>query len=108
LVYFYPAAHEREVTGITSCVIRDNIGMAQSASTAWVANPPAVYTGTWAANGNAAETYSSTESPFDNRLLKLYTRAAGTLAATGGTVATHRFVWPHGYIARSDAYKGLA
>jgi hypothetical protein len=108
LVYFYPAAHEREVTGITSCVIRDNIGMAQSASTAWVANPPAVYTGTWAANGNAAETYSASESPFDNRLLKLYTRAAGTLAATGGTVATHRFVWPHGYIARSDAYKGFA
>lgn len=62
----------------------------------------------WTARGNSIETY--TDEPwtaFSNRKLLLFTRAAGTIAASG-SLATKRFIWPHGYIDRTDSFRGLA
>jgi hypothetical protein len=63
---------------------------------------------TWNARGNTTLTYDAAETGFDDRALKLYTRTGGPIAATAGTVATKRFVWPHGYIDRTDAHRGLS
>ena len=111
MVYFYPSGNAREVdpATITSCVIRDNIGMSTVTDydTYWIQNPPSVFAdGDWSTS-NSVETYNSSETPFADKLLKSYTRAAGTIAASG-TVATYRFTWPHGSIARSDAFRGIA
>ena len=93
---------------ITSCVIRDNIGMSQVDRANWVRNPPPSFSGTWD-TANAASYYGGpVESPFTDseRAMLLYREMYGTRAANGGTVATHRFIFPHGYMARSDAFMG--
>lgn len=111
-VYFAPSngfgsGEYLDVNLITSCVIRDNIAMSTTAAADLVRNPPPVYSGPWN-TANAVETYTRTEDCFlnDERALRLYRRRYGTLAASG-TVATHRFLWPHGSTPRSDAFQGL-
>jgi hypothetical protein len=114
-------------TRLNSLTVRDNIAMvasamrdgiqptfpipgwaAQDATTRplWIYQDPNGGTH-WTGRGNTVLTYDQTEAAFENRLLKVYTLAAGAAAASGGTVATQRFVYPHGYEARSDALKGL-
>lgn len=96
-----------------SFAIEDNIGAnANLASTYWIAQTLLsgsgfTSAGTWTTS-NSVETYDASDTAFNDTLLKLYTRAAGTVAATGAAVTTDRFTWPHGYIARSDSYRGLA
>lgn len=108
LIYFYPPGNSREVdpASITSCVIRDNIGMAQSASSFWIQNPPAAYTGGAWTVGNTEMAYGADEPGFDKKQLLAYIRSVGPVAASG-TVATHRFVFPHGSESRVDAFRGL-
>jgi hypothetical protein len=100
--------------------VRDNIGMITdtalaggqwvvpgwSGSKLWIYQDPNAGAD-WTTGGNAVMTYAADETGFSDRALKRYSRAAGTLAATAGTVSTYRFAWPHGSIARSDAHQGL-
>jgi hypothetical protein len=105
---------------LSSLTIRDNIAMVTGVSAThmisgfpgtnndkWINLDPNGGT-YWDARGNTTVTYDSTEAAFEQRLLKEYTLAAGPVAATAGSVATYRFQWPHGSIARTDAYQGLA
>lgn len=114
---------------MSSLLVRDNIAMVTTsepygswmlsgfpgASNAmWILRDPNGGTN-WAARGNSIETYDVNEGAFADRLLKLYTRKAGPIAANNdpGTglprvLATKRFIYPHGFIDRSDAYQGLA
>lgn len=112
MVYFRPAISSNylDQSLITACVIRDNIGMSTVPSSLWVQNPPASWAdANWAAS-NTEAAYGIGEPGFsdDDKALLLYRRLAGTIAATGGSIATKRFVWPHGYVARTDAFRGLA
>jgi hypothetical protein len=101
-------ADTHPVLGMTSCVIRDNIGMAQYPSAGWVRTPPAVFGGgTWASNGNIVLPYDANEAAFEDRLLRHYTTATKYGDAVGGSIATKRFVWPHGHMSRTDALRGL-
>jgi hypothetical protein len=103
---------------LSSLIVRDNIAMLTSTAASfmlagfpgasnamWIYRDPNAGTN-WAARGNSIETYDATEAPFADRALKLYTRAAGSIAASG-SLTTKRFVWPHGYVARTDALRGL-
>lgn len=110
--YMASGSAEDEISAVT---VRDNIAMITATPTVLTPFSQAKYilndpTGgaDWTTRGNAVETYSEDESPFSNRLIKAYTRTAGTLSAGAGSVATKRFVFPHGYVARTDAYQGLA
>ena len=99
---------------ISSVTVRDNIAAIASTPTVldpfsqakYILNDP---TGgaDWTTRGNTVETYTSDEAAFSHRSIKAYTRQAGTVAASG-SVTTKRFVWPHGWAARIDAYRGLA
>lgn len=122
IIFFFPSGIPEYMgpgsgaTQIASVTVRDNIGMVASTPTVdapftdakWIKNDP---TGgaAWVARGNTAMTYGAGEPGFtdDDKLLKLYRRQAGTIAASG-SVATKRFVWPHGCIDRTDAFQGLA
>jgi hypothetical protein len=108
-VYCRPAGHGWEVTpaSITSFVVRDNLGMSTVPSSGWIKNAPPSYTGGAWTVGNTAITYDSAETPFSNREMKGYNRALGPIAASG-SASTYSFVWPHGSVARTDAYRGLA
>ena len=115
MVYFAPAtgfgsSQYLDQALITSCVIRDNIGMSTVPDSVWVKNAPTSWADANWAVSNSVEPYSAAELPWadDDKALKLYRRRYGTIAATGGSVATHRFVWPHGSVARTDAFRGLA
>lgn len=114
-VYFFPAGHGNNL-GLTmsAVIIRDNIGMITTTptvlapfdSTKWILNDP-LNGGSWAARGNSEEPYDVEETPFADRALKLYTRKAGPIQASG-SLETKRFVWPHGAINRADTLRGLA
>jgi hypothetical protein len=106
LVYFRPSDSPRYVSGVSQVLVRDNIGMSTVPDSLWIQNDPTAGAA-WVARGNTAMTYAADETGFSDRALKLYTRTAGTVAASG-TVATKRFVWPHGSIDRTDAFRGLA
>lgn len=112
MVYFRPSisGNYLDVSLITSCVIRDNIGMSTVPSSLWVPNaPPSWGDANWAAN-NSEMVYGVNEPGFtdDDRVLRLYRRMYGTIAAGAGSIATYRFLWPHGYTTRTDAFRGLA
>jgi hypothetical protein len=109
-----PTAQMTNVVGqSTPVLIRDNIGMVPTTPTVlspfsdakWILNNPVVGAPAWSVS-NTVIPYDSTEAAFSNRDIKGYTRAAGAIAASG-SVATKRFVWPHGSEARTDAYRGL-
>lgn len=99
------------VAGAT-VIVEDNIGTnATLATTYWIAQGLASGSGAtefmpWSPS-NSVETYDVSDSAFGNAALMGYTRAAGTITAKGPAVATARFVYPHGYVARSDSYRGL-
>jgi hypothetical protein len=106
-LYFRPTSHPHYVPGVSSVIVRDNIGMNSVAdSSLWIVFDPSTG-GSWRVRGNAVETFDSGESPFSARALLAYTRAGGPLAAGSGTAATKRFLWPHGFVDRADAYQGL-
>lgn len=104
MINFRGAGGASGVSGYTF-VCSDNIGAnIDVAPSNWIQNAsPSV---DWTTN-NSSETYSSTDAAFSNTTLRLYTRAAGTISATGGAITTKRFVWPHGYVSRSDSFRGL-
>lgn len=105
-VNFRPPGDRQEVIGVSSVVIRDNIGMNAVPDAKWIGNDPSAG-GSWRGRGNSVETYDSGESPFLGRDLLLYARAAGTLAAGFAVPSNRRYVWPHGSTARTDAFQGL-
>jgi hypothetical protein len=107
IVYFRPSISSNylDTSLITSCIIRDNIGMSPVPSSLWVANPPPVYRGPWT-SANTAMTYGADEPGFKDKALLAYTRLAGPVAAAGN-MATKRFLYPHGFEARDDAFGGL-
>ena len=124
LVFFFPAgapttgymAPGSGVDQIASVTVRDNIGMVASTPTTdspfseakWIKNDP---TGgaAWVARGNSVMTYGGPDEvgfSDDERRLKTYRRLYGAIAG-GGAWAPYRFVFPHGYIARTDSNRGL-
>lgn len=109
MVYFRPRGHGSQVIPdeISACVIRDNIGMSPVPNSLWVQNAPSVYAGPWGA-ANSVLPYTAGEKAFsaDEKRLLLYRLLAGPIAASG-PAATHRFIYPHGSIKRSDALRGL-
>jgi len=108
LVYFRPAGHAWQVQGLSSVAVRDNIGMCAAASgfgeSAWIRNDP-TNGPAWAAN-NSVMPYGPDEPGFDGKAQLAYKRSAGPIRASG-IVATYRFVWPHGFTARADDFRGL-
>lgn len=109
---------------LDTLTIRDNIAMVATTQVSGYYPPLSGWPGTdnamwiyqdpnagtyWAARGNTVMTYGTDEPGFsdDDKALKLYRREAGTVAASG-SVSTYRFIWPHGSLARTDAYQGLA
>jgi hypothetical protein len=109
-------AAERRLSALT---VRDNIAMVMSTAetwmlrgfpgmnnSLWINNDPNAGTN-WGARGNSIEIYDANEAPFANRALKVYTRAAGPIAAAGGTLSTRRFQYPHGSVTRMDSLRGL-
>jgi hypothetical protein len=115
LVHFFPQSHSNAIPAsqMSSVTIRDNIGMVTSTPTVmapfdsskWIANDP-MGGPAWEAS-NSVMPYSADEAGFNDRMLKVYTRTAGPIAATGGTVSTSRFQYPHGHVTRADAHRGL-
>lgn len=119
LLWFFPSGHPfymapgQAANQVNSVVVRDNIGMVAGSPTIsapfddskWVMNDP---TGgaPWATN-NSSMPYGRDEPGFDQKALHVYSRTAGALAAQAGTASSLRFQFPHGYVARSDAYQGL-
>jgi hypothetical protein len=113
IVFFRPAisGNYLDQSLITSCVIRDNIAMTTTPNTGTllIPNAPTSFAdGTWGVS-NSTMVYGPLEPGFvaNTRALKRYKRLYGPISATGGTVATYQFVHPHGYVARSDAHRGL-
>jgi hypothetical protein len=107
MVFCRPPGDPWEVlaASISSFVVRDNIGISPVPDTFWIRNPPPVYSGgAWTAN-NSNLAYDSAESVFLQRELRNYLVAAGPIA--GNALSTNRFTWPHGYMARTDAFRGL-
>lgn len=112
---------------LQNLTVRDNIGMIASSTTNWnsiyelagfasqAADKPLwIYQDpnagpSWGTRGNTIVNYIAPydESPFNNRSLKIYNRATGPIAAGVDAVPTYAFTWPHGSMARDDAYKGL-
>ena len=106
MVYCRPPGHVQEVNpaAITSFVVRDNIGMSTVPDSGWIRNQPPSFTEAWRAR-NSVMPYFANETGFSQRELLRYLRAAGPIA--GNPLDTLRFVYPHGYEARSDSYQGL-
>ncbi len=106
MVYCRPPGHVQEVdpTTITSFVVRDNIGMSTVPDSGWIRNQPATFPNAWKV-ANSVMPYLADESGFSQRELLRYLRAAGPIS--GNPLNTLRFVYPHGYEARSDSYQGL-
>lgn len=112
LVYFRPPGHDWQVRGVSSVVIRDNIGMCAQTSSwiprfkdpVWIRDDP---TGgpPWKAN-NTAMAYREDESGFTGRHHLIYRRTEGPIRGSG-TVSTYRFVWPQGHMPRVDDLRGL-
>jgi len=115
MVYFFPPGHAYGIPAaqMSSVTIRDNIGMAPSTPTVlapfddskWIANDPKGGP-VWRAN-NSVMPYGANEPGFNGTPLKVYTRTDGPIAASAGEVATRRFQYPHGHVARVDAHRGL-
>ncbi|MBP8300999.1 MAG: hypothetical protein KA020_11575 [Planctomycetes bacterium] len=108
---------------LDSLTVRDNIAMVATvepygawmlpgfpgaANAMWINQDPNAGA-TWGDRGNTAMTYGTDEPGFsaDEKALLLYRRQAGTIAASG-SVATQRFLYPHGFTARTDAFRGMA
>ena len=108
---------------MSSLVVRDNIAMVAAAqpygnwmlagfpgasNAMWLMRDPNGGTN-WQARGNSVMTYGTGAPGFtdDSKRLLLYRLAAGPIAASG-SVATKRFIWPHGTIDRTDAFRGLS
>lgn len=95
----------------STLTVSDNIGTnVNLATTYWIAqtiNNTSGFTALadWTV-GNTVGTYDASDSIFSDTALKLYSRTAGTIAGSG-TLATNRFLWPHGYMARNDNFRGL-
>lgn len=108
MLMFRPPGHSQEVADVSSCVVRDNVGMSTAPTSEWIKNAPESYAGGDWEDDNTALSYSAPEAGFDDRELLLYTLTGGPISGGHGSVSTYRMVWPHGYVARSDAYRGLA
>ncbi len=106
MVYFRPPGHSQEVTGVSSVIVRDNIGMSTVPSSIWIANDP---TGgaAWVARGNTERPYSTNEAAFSNRELLAYRDALGAPAASRGAQTIPSFVWPHGLRDVTRSTQGL-
>jgi hypothetical protein len=119
----YPPSHPTATAAqkLSTMLVRDNIAMMASPpanhvlpgfpgadNAMWINFDP---TGgaTWATRGNTVMTYGTNEPGFtaDEKAMKRYRRSAGPVAANAGSVATRRFVYPHGHEPRNDAYGGL-
>ena len=115
LVYFRPAGHGYyiPVEDIASCVVRDNVGMCSPMGPydttftidRWISNAPAAVP-RWDVS-NTVMPYGADEPGFADKALLGYRRSAGPVAAAAGAVSTRRFQYPHGFVARTDAYQGL-
>ncbi len=112
LVFFRAAGHAWQVTGVSSVVVRDNIGMGAEKSSwmpkfggpAWIRDDPTKGPG-WSAN-NTVMPYGPDEPGFEGKPQLQYKRAAGPVRGAA-TVSTWRFVAPYGHVARVDDLRGL-
>ncbi len=106
-----PPGHSQYVSGAT-ITVQDNIGAnATLASTYWIGQGLLSTSGLtqlqdWTVS-NSVVTYDAADSAFTNTKLLEYRRAAGPIAASG-SLTTKRLQFPHGYVARTDSYRGLA
>jgi hypothetical protein len=107
MVYCRPPGHANQVdpAQISSFIIRDNVGISTVPSPLWIRNPPAAFADSSWNISNSALQYDVSESVFSQRELLQYRVAAGPIP--GNALATQRFVFPHGYVARSDSSRGL-
>ncbi len=122
-VYFFPVGHTYN-TGLTmaSVVIRDNIGMIADTPSVipdfpglagadynnrklWILNDP-VNSQSWVERGNSVMPFGQDEPGFNEKLLLRYLRTAGPITVPR-VISTLRFVYPHGFVARSDGFAGL-
>ncbi len=106
MLFFRPPGHVQEVVGVSSVVVRDNIGASTVPASFWIANDP-TGGGDWSSRGNTVRSYSADEAAFTRKELLEYLDATGAPAAGQGSQSLPQFTWPHGHRTTSRSTQGL-